>query len=486
MRRRPSSTTALALAAALVATAALAAPPACAQPVFARRSDVTEGIDFAAAAADVRRMVDRLVAADTTNPPGNEARAVAVGKERLDEAGIPYTVTEFAPGRENLVARLAGDGSAKPLLVLAHIDVVGTDGQDWSTDPRKMVEVGGYLVARGVGDDLGMAAMALEVLVLLKEAEVPLARDVVVAWTGDEESGGAGIRWQLDNAPATIAAELALNEGGGLRLDERGRPKFIELQTAEKTYQDFTITARGATGHSSTPQGDNAIYRLAAGLERLAAHTFPARMLPVTRASFEARAPLEEPELAAAMRALAAAEGELPADALAVIDRDPSLAATVRTTCVATMLSGGSRANALPARASATVNCRILPDETTGDVQRELERILADPKLEVAATGDFGFGEPSPLDGAGPTAIRAVVEQMWPGLPIVPFMSRGATDSRFVRAQGIPAYGMNPIGLSESDANRAHGVDERIPVASLEPGLEFLYRLVTELAAKRR
>src|SRR5690606_18522821 len=232
--------------------------------------------------------------------------------------------------------------------------------------------------------------------------QVPLARDVIVAWTGDEESGGGGIRWLLENAPDAIAAEIALNEGGGLRLDDQGRPKLIELQAAEKTYQDFTITARGTTGHSSTPHGDNAIYRLAAALERLAKHTFPARMLPVTRANFEARAALEQPPLANALRKLAAAEGELPADALEVIDRDPSLAATVRTTCVATLLEGGSRANALPAKATATVNCRILPDETVEDVKRELERIIDDPKLEVAVVGEFGSGEPSPLDGAGP------------------------------------------------------------------------------------
>jgi acetylornithine deacetylase/succinyl-diaminopimelate desuccinylase-like protein len=315
---------------------------------------------------------------------------------------------------------------------------------------------------------------------------VPLARDVIVAWTGDEESGGGGIRWLLDRAPDSIAAELVLNEGGGPKLDAQGRPIYVELQTAEKTYQDFTITARGTTGHSSVPLADNAIYRLAAGLARLAAHRFPARLLPVTRAHLGARAGLESPDVAAAMREVASAEGPLPADALAVLERDPTLAATLRTTCVATMLAGGSRANALPAKASATVNCRILPDETPEDVRRELVRVLADPGLEVAVVGEFGSGEPSPLQGPGPEAIRAVIEETWPGLPIVPFMSRGATDSRFVRARGVPAYGINPIGMSDADAARAHGANERIAAAQLEPALQFLYRLVVELAGKRR
>jgi acetylornithine deacetylase/succinyl-diaminopimelate desuccinylase-like protein len=448
--------------------------------------DAAKGVDFAAGARSARTMIEALVAADTTNPPGNEARAVAIGKQRLDAAGIPYVVSEFAPGRENLVARLSGDGTAKPLLLLAHIDVVGTDGQDWSTDPKQPTEVGGHLVGRGVADDFGMAALEIETLVLLKKSGVKLARDVIVAWTGDEESGGAGIRWLFDNAPEQIEAEIALNEGGGIQLDDQGRAKLVQLQTAEKRYQDFTITAHGTTGHSSVPKPDNAIYELATALARLGAHTFRPRLLPVTRAFFAARAGLETPEVGAAMRKVAAAEGELPADAVAVLDRNPTFAATLRTTCVATLIAGGTRVNSLPAKATATVNCRILPGESVADVQRELERVLADPKLEVAPTAEFGFGEPSDLTGAGPAAIRAAVEQMWPGLPIVPFMSRGATDSRFLRARGIDAYGINPIGLAESDEGRMHGIDERIPLASLEPGLEFLYRLVLELAAKRR
>lgn len=470
------------LAAALLSSSHLGV--ARAMPLAPQR-DAAAGVDFAAGARSARAMIDELVTADTTNPPGNEARAVAIGKKRLDAAGIPYVVSEFAPGRENLVARLAGDGSAKPLLLLAHIDVVGTEGQDWSTDPRKVTEVGDYLQARGVADDLGMAALEIETLVLLKQSGVKLARDVIVAWTGDEESGGAGIRWLFDNAPEQIAAELALNEGGGIQLDAQGRPKLVQLQTAEKQYQDFTITARGSTGHSSVPKPDNAIYELAVGLARLGEHTFPPRLLPVTRAFFAARAGLEPPDVAAAMRSLAAAEGAPPADALAVLDRDPSFSATVRTTCVATMISGGTRVNSLPAKATANVNCRILPGESVADVQRELQRVLNDPRLEVAPTSEFGSGEPSALTGPGPLAIRAVVEQMWPGLPIVPFMSRGATDSRFLRAKGIDAYGINPIGLTDDDESRMHGIDERIPAASLQPGLEFLYRLVVELAAKK-
>jgi acetylornithine deacetylase/succinyl-diaminopimelate desuccinylase-like protein len=440
-------------------------------------------VDYDVATRAVRELLDALVAADTSNPPGNEARAVALGAARLREVGIEPEITEFAPGRENMVARLAGDGSARPLLLLAHTDVVGASGQTWATDPHRVVEVDGFLVGRGVNDDLGMAAIALEVVRLLRRARVPLARDVILAWTGDEESGGAGVRWLHANRPDTIAAEIALNEGGGLVLGDDGALKFVNLQTAEKSYQDYTITARGPTGHSSVPLADNAIHRLARGLERLGRHRFPARLLPVTRAHFAARAAVEAEPLAGAMRAVAAAKGEPPARALAVLDRDPTIAATLRTTCVATQVRGGTRQNALPAEAQANVNCRILPDEGVEDVRRTLRAVLADPGLEVAASEEFGWGEPSPLVGPGPAAIRAVVGALWPGVPVVPFMSRGATDSRHLRAAGVAAYGLGPIAMTEADARRAHGVDERIPVASLRTGVEFLHRLVLALAA---
>ncbi len=444
-----------------------------------------QAADYDAAARSARSLLDALVAANTSNPPGNEARAAALGAERLAAAGIAFTRTEFAPGRENLVARLRGDGSAPPVLLLAHTDVVGAEGQAWSSDPHQVVEKDGYLVGRGVEDDLGMAALALEVLVMLQREKTPLARDVVLAWTGDEESGGAGIRWLLEHDPSSVKAAFALNEGGMIRLGEDGNPTWVELQTAEKIYQDYVLAARGETGHSSVPLADNAIYRLARALAKLADQRFPARLLPVTRAYLAARAPLEPPEQGRAMRALAEAKGPLPEDALAVLDADPVLAASLRTTCVATLLSAGTRVNALPAEARASVNCRILPDETPAQVQATLARVLADPAIEITPTQEFGFGEPSPLEGPAPAALAAVVGQMWPGLPIIPFMSRGATDSRFLRARGIPAYGIGPIPETDADARRAHGIDERIPAWGLRTGIEFLHRLVLELAGRR-
>jgi acetylornithine deacetylase/succinyl-diaminopimelate desuccinylase-like protein len=442
-----------------------------------------EAPDYDRSVEDFRRLLAQLVAADTTNPPGNEARAVAIVAAQLDAAKIPHEVTEFAPGRQNLVARLTGDGSEQPLLLLAHLDVVGAEGQPWSSPPHELTERDGFLVGRGVSDDLGMALMELETVLLLARSGEKLHRDVILALTGDEESGGAGVRWLLGHRPESIAAEIALNEGGGVRLDETGRVSFIGLQAAEKTYEDFQISTKGTTGHSSVPLGDNAIYRLARALDRLGHHRFPVRLLPVTREYFKARAAVEAPALAEALRQTAAAKGAIPRSGLATLEANPTLAATLRTTCVATTLAGGTRVNALPAEAQATVNCRILPDETIEQVRAALVRVVDDPAVSIEPLADFGSGPPSRLDGPALAAVRKVTAEIWPSTPIVPLFALGASDSRFLRARGISAYGLNPIALTESDARRAHGVDERIPIASLRPGIEFFYRLVLELAA---
>jgi acetylornithine deacetylase/succinyl-diaminopimelate desuccinylase-like protein len=456
----------------------------CAILVVARLA-LAGSADYDRLLTDFRVLLAKLVAADTTNPPGNEARAVAILADRLDQENIPYEVTEFAPGRQNLVARLSGDGSAKPLLLLAHLDVVGADGQPWTSPPHEVTERDGFLVGRGVSDDLGMALMGLETMVMLQRSGTRLRRDVILALTGDEESGGAGVRWLLANRPQSLQAEFALNEGGGVRLGDDGRVSFVGLQAAEKTYQDFRITARGTTGHSSVPKPDNAIHRLAGALQRLAAYRFPPHMLPVTRAYFRARAAVEPPALAAALRTAAGSKGPIPEAALRTIERNPALGFSLRTTCVATRVAGGTRVNALPAEAHADVNCRILPDESTDDVRRTLVKVIGDPGLAVEMLEPFGSGPASDVEGEGPEAIRKIASETWPAAPVIPILSLGATDSRFLRAAGIAAYGLNPIALTEDDARRAHGVDERIPVASLRPGLEFFHRLVLEIAAAR-
>lgn len=438
--------------------------------------------DYATRAQSFRATLEDMVAADTSNPPGNESRIVKIVEKRLDAAGIPYQTEDFGPGRSDIVARLKGAGKEKPLLLLAHIDVVGTTHQNWTSDPHKVTERDGYLFGRGVADDLSMAAVELETFISLKQEQVPLRRDVILALTGDEEAGGAGITYLLQKHPDWLDASIALNEGGGVFLGQDGKPKFMGLQTAEKSYQDFTVSTKGVTGHSSVPMADNAIYRLAKALDRLSHYSFPAHLLPVTRSYFQELAKFEKGKTATAMQAVAKAKGKLPANAVAVLEKDPVLAVNLRTTCVATLIGGGTHENALPAVAKANVNCRILPDESIESVRARLASVVDDPKVGIAPATSIGVAGASPGDGEVPKAVEKITAEMWPGVPIIDTMSHGATDSRFLRMRGVQAYGIDPIGLSEEDERRMHGIDERIAVASIRPGLEFFNRLVLDLA----
>lgn len=441
--------------------------------------------DYQKLAVSARETLAAMVEADTTNPPGNEARIVALVEARLKKAGIPCELTEFEPGRRNIVARLKGSGKEKPVMLLAHIDVVGADGQAWSVPPHQLTEKDGFLYGRGTSDMLGMAAVNLEVFLELKRSKAALRRDVILAMTGDEESGGKGIRWILEHSSASIDAGFTLNEGGKPSLDDSGKVAYISLQGAEKTYQDFELAVKGTTGHSSVPLEDNAIYRLADALSRLKRFKFPARLLPVTRAYFAARAAVEKPELSRAMRELSQAPGAPPADAVKVLDADPLLAPNLRTTCVATILSGGTRVNALPAEAKANVNCRILPDETLESVRAALSAAVADAGVEIKAVGDFESAGPSPVDGPDVETVKKVIAKEWPGAPMIPYMMFGATDSRFLRQAGIASYGLGPLPMTDADNRRAHGIDERIPASSLRAGVEFFHKLALALAAAR-
>ena len=445
-------------------------------------------ISPAGAAADdsvsrVRRLLEALVAADTTNPPGNETRATAIVARRLDEAGIPYERLAYEKGRENLIARIAGTGDAEPLLIVAHLDVVGAEEQAWTFDPHIVTEKDGFLYGRGVLDDLGMAAIAVETLVRLREEQTPLARDVILALTADEESGSGGAEHLVANHFEKIRSGVAINEGGGIILAADGSPKLVSLQVAEKTYEDFRVSAKGPSGHSSVPLDDNAIVRLSRALTRIGRLRFPPRLLPVTRAWLAARAEREAEPLAGALRAVAASEGKPPPEAVSIVDHEPELAAMLRTTCVATLVEGGTRVNALPAEATANVNCRILPSETIGTTKTMLVEAIGDPEITVTAVRNSVAAPASPLVGPGIEAIRRVLGKAFPGVPIVPSLSLGATDSRTLRPKGISVYGFNPIATTEADRRRMHGIDERVSVESFSAATNLFHRLVLEVAS---
>jgi acetylornithine deacetylase/succinyl-diaminopimelate desuccinylase-like protein len=431
-----------------------------------------------------RDIYKELVEINTVTATGDTAKAAEAMAARLRSAGFPaddVRVFTPAPRKGNLVARLRGTGAKKPIMLLAHIDVVEAKREDWSMDPFALIEKDGYFYGRGTSDDKFMAAAFVANLIRYRQEGYRPSRDLIVVLSTDEEIGDAnsmGIRWLLANQRALIDADFALNEGGGVGL-KHGRPTRNGLQTSEKNYVDYSLEVRDSGGHSALPRKDNAIYRLAEGLARLGRYDFPIKLNETTRAWFERGAPFEEAQTSADMKALAA--GHADSAALARLSAKPGYNAQMRTTCVATMLSGGHAPNALPQSARANVNCRVLPGEPITEVTATLKRMLADDAIEVKRAGDFGSAGPSPLRPDVMQPIEKLTAEFWPGIPVIPTMSTGATDSRFLRAIGIPAYGHSGLA-GDIDDNRAHGRDERVAVKSFDDGLEYLYRLVKALS----
>jgi acetylornithine deacetylase/succinyl-diaminopimelate desuccinylase-like protein len=367
------------------------------------------------------------------------------------------------------------------MLLVAHIDVVDAPKADWATEPFRLTERDGWFYARGAGDDKFMAAAFVANLIRYREEGWRPARDIILVLETDEEilDGDAlGIQWLLRHQRALIDAEFALNEGGSVSL--RGdRALWNSVQTSEKVSVNFRLAVKNAGGHSAVPARDNAIYRLSAALSRLAAFEFPLELTATTRAWLARMATVETGQVAKDMQAVLAEEPD-PA-AVARLSTSPALNAQLRTTCVATLLEAGQVINALPQLAQASLNCRLIPGTSVGAVRDRLAAVLADGAVQISPIGTATPSDPSPLEPALISAIEAVSAQFWPGAPVLPVMSAGATDGSFLRNAGIPTYGHSGLA-AEPGEGRAHGRDERIRVRSFHEGLEYLYRLVKRLA----
>jgi len=430
-----------------------------------------------------RDFLRELIEIDTTHSTGNTTIAAeAMAAHLIAEGFPPEDVQVLGPSEKkgNLVARFRGrDVGRKALLLLAHIDVVEADPADWTLNPFTFTEQDGYYYGRGTTDDKDEAAIHIANLIRLKREGFQPDRDIVVALTADEEGGPEnGVVWLLENHPELIEAEYALNEGGKASI-RNGVYISNGVQASEKVYQSFTLEVTNPGGHSSLPVKDNAIYRLADALIRIRAYDFPVVLNDVTRAFFGGSADLEEGELAAAMRGILN-EPPDPA-AAAYLSRTPFYNSRLRTTCVATLLEGGHAENALPQRARATVNCRVLPGESIDVVHDTLETVIGDASVTVTPVADATPSPPSPLTPEILGVIESVTEDMWPGVPVVPIMSTGATDGLFLRSAGTPVYGVSGL-FSDIADNRAHGQNERILIKSYFDGQEFLYRLMTKLS----
>jgi acetylornithine deacetylase/succinyl-diaminopimelate desuccinylase-like protein len=446
-----------------------------------------------AAAPDPQRQLAReifkeLIEIDTTDASGDCTRAAAAMAARFRAAGFPAADVEVVgplPKKQNLVARLRGAGGGRPILLLAHLDVVEARREDWSFDPFVFLERDGYFYGRGTSDIKSGAALLVADLIRMKREGYRPDRDLIVALTADEEGGSAnGVNWLLRNRKELIDAEYCLNTDGGGGEIRRGVRIANELQTSEKVYLSFSLETKNSGGHSSLPAKDNAIYHLAQGLARLAAFDFPVRLNETTRAFFERMSRVERGDVAADMRALVAGATPDLAAAARLSSSSPYHNALMRTTCVATRLSGGHADNALPQSARAVVNCRILPDESADDVRDALVRVLADPAIAVTPMASPRPSPPSPLRPDVTTAVETVTSALWPGVPVLPVMSTGATDGLYLRREGIPVFGVSGL-FDDIDDVRAHGKDERMGVQAFYDGVEFMYRLEKLLAGGR-
>ncbi|MGZ4811019.1 MAG: M20/M25/M40 family metallo-hydrolase [Thermoanaerobaculia bacterium] len=429
-----------------------------------------------------RDIYKQLVEINTTESVGNMTTAAEAMAARLRAAGFPASDVQVLtpePRHGNLVARLRGSGQKKPMLLLAHLDVVEAKREDWSVDPFTLLEKDGYFYGRGSGDDKAMAAIWIATLIRFKQEHFVPNRDLIVALTSDEETGNYnGVQWLLQNHRDLIDSAFALNEGGGGAM-RQGKYLYNGVGASEKVYVTFKLTTRNKGGHSSVPQRVNAIYELADGLTKLAAYRFPVNLNEVTRGYFRNLANIEGGTAGPDMLALA--DHEDPA-AAARLAETPAYNARMRTTCVATRLEGGHADNALPQMAAATVNCRVLPGEDPEVVRTTLVNLLNDSGIEVSW---IDRAKPSVASALTPEVmgpIEEITRRFWPGVPVMPLMATGASDGLYLRNGGIPTYGVSGI-FTDIDDSRSHGRDERIGVDQFFEGTQFLYTLVKRLSS---
>lgn len=444
-----------------------------------------EGKDPAARRLE-REIFQELIRINTSDSAGGTPAAARAVADRLLAAGFSagdVRVMGPEPRIQNVVARYRGrDAAKKPILLMAHLDVVDARKEDWSTDPYQFVEKDGWYYGRGTSDNKAGAAMLVANFIRYRREGFIPERDLVMVLTGDEETSGESIRWLTQEHRALIDADFALNTDGGGGDYRDGKPIRFNVQAAEKIYQSFVLEVRNKGGHSSRPVADNAIYHLSRAIARVADHRFSVRLNEVTRAFFARGAAAESPALAADMR-LVARTGN-PAAAGRLSAASPYYNAVLRTTCVATRLFAGHADNALPQLARATVNCRILPDQPVDSVEAALRRIVADTAIRFSRAAEARPSPPSPLRADLMRPLEVLTARYWPGVPIVPEMSTGATDGLYTRNAGIPTYGVAAI-FDDLNDSRAHGRDERVGVREFHQAAEYWYELVKQLSAGR-
>jgi len=431
-----------------------------------------------------RDIFRELIEINTTVNMGCTRAAEAMA-ERLRSAGFPESDIILAgpqPQHMNLVVRYHGKGTKPPILFIGHLDVVEALQQDWSFDPFKFLETDGYFYGRGTTDIKNEDADMVVNLIRLRQEKFVPDCDIIVALTEDEEGGSAnGIRWLLENRRDLINAEYCINPDGGGGDIKNGREMIMAIQTSEKVYADFTLETHNKGGHSSLPVKDNAIYQMAEALTRLSGSNFPISLNETTRMFFQRSAQIETGQVKADMLAVSA----LPVDTAAanrLAKSAPNYNSQMKTTCVATRISGGHANNALPQSVTVNINCRLLPDDNIDHVTAVLKDIIDDPRIELTCTYAAVPGPISPMRKDVLDAVDNITASMWTGVVVTPVMATGATDGKHLRSAGIPVYGISGM-FGDVDDIRAHGKDERIGVKEFYNGVEFMYRLMKTLSS---
>jgi acetylornithine deacetylase/succinyl-diaminopimelate desuccinylase-like protein len=443
--------------------------------------------DWSAVSRETLGHLQAMIRLNTVNPPGNELQVARHLEEALKKEGIETHLFEPAPGRGALVARLKGNGTKQPVLIMGHMDVVGVERDKWSVDPFAAEIRGDYLYGRGAIDDKGMLAVNLETMLLLKRNVVDkggtLSRDVIfVANSDEEQSGDWGMGWLIKNHPELIKAEFALNEGGRTRI-VGGKRLYVAVQNTEKVPHTVTVTARGPGGHASIPLPGNAILRLGRALAKIGEHREPVQVNPTTREFFAQLGRVwPNKQERSAMADVASADTRRVQRGARVLAAIPVFDAVLRNGISATIVQGGIRTNVIPTEVSAKLNIRTLPGQSIDSVVRRLQRVVGDSLVAMEVTER---GEDSPAsDFHSPmfTAIRESAQALDPSLSVVPYLSTGATDSARLRTWGMQAFGLLPFPMNQDDEDRMHGNDERVPLASVDFGTRMIYGAILRVA----
>lgn len=480
----PATALLLAVSLPLAAQVPSAAPPG----VSLAQSQVPGANNNAALAKEAEGWLADLIRIDTTNPPGNEQAAAKYIAGILTKEGLNPELLELTPGRSALVCRLRSAAMPDPsraVLLVAHLDVVGVDKSKWTVDPFGAVVKDGYMYGRGSIDDKGMLAANLAAFIALKRSNARVERDIIFLATADEEQfGDASVKMLIAKYWDKFAAGFSINEGGRVVM-KNGKVQYLAVQASEKVPVNVSVIARGPSGHASLPTKDNAVVHLASAISKIGAYSAPVHFTTIVRRYFEQIATIEDDEIAKWIRSLDTPDRGEHAQHV-ISDTNPLWNSMLRDTIAPTILSAGVRSNVIPSEARATLNVRLLPGDTINVLIGDLTKLVNDPQIRFEVQPDAGLAAPpSSLENDFYATISKVAGQEFPGAPVLPFMSAGATDSAQLRLHNVQAYGVCPFPLADEDSRRAHADDERMPLASFEKGVNFMTRLVAQIASAR-